>query len=112
MRKRALFKLKNFQNNLGGQKPDECVEKVVFFNLGNSKEFRTHSCETLTYLKKFAEAVLKYTGAEKIDVISHSMGVTVARKVVIGGMFFDENGKKIELSHLLRYDMPFGAYSN
>uniref|UniRef100_A0A914CDX3 Lipase n=2 Tax=Acrobeloides nanus TaxID=290746 RepID=A0A914CDX3_9BILA len=52
---------------------------------------RTHSCETLTYLKQFTEAVLKYTGHSKVDVISHSMGVTVARKVVIGGMFFDEN---------------------
>jgi pimeloyl-ACP methyl ester carboxylesterase len=44
-----------------------------------------HSKEYLTYLRKFTEAVLAYTGAEKIHVISHSMGVTLARRVIKGG---------------------------
>lgn len=44
-----------------------------------------HSKEYLTYLRAFTEAVLKYTGAEKIDVIGHSMGVTLGRRVIKGG---------------------------
>ena len=32
------------------------------------------------------EAVLKYTGAEKIDVIAHSFGVTLARGAIIGAV--------------------------
>ena len=30
------------------------------------------------------EAVLAYTGAEQIDVISHSMGVTLSRAIIKG----------------------------
>lgn len=47
---------------------------------------RTHNFETLNYLRNFVEAVLAYTGAEKIDVITHSMGVTLGRKVIKGGV--------------------------
>lgn len=44
-----------------------------------------HSQDYLTRLRKFTEAVIAYTGAEKINVISHSMGVTLARRVIKGG---------------------------
>jgi len=37
-------------------------------------------------LRAFTEAVLNYTGAEKINVISHSMGVTLSRRVIKGGI--------------------------
>ena len=46
---------------------------------------QTHSKEYLEYLRAFTEAVLAYTGAEKINVISHSMGVTLGRRVIKGG---------------------------
>ena len=36
-------------------------------------------------LRAFIEAVLTYTKADKVDVISHSMGVTLARKAIQGG---------------------------
>jgi len=47
---------------------------------------RTHNYDTLIRLRKFIEAVMDYTGAEKIDVISHSMGVTLGRKILKGGV--------------------------
>jgi len=47
---------------------------------------QTHSKEYLTYLRAFTEAVLKYTGASKFNVISHSMGVTLGRRVIKGGV--------------------------
>ena len=39
----------------------------------------------MTYLRAFTEAVIAYTGASKINVISHSMGVTLGRRVIKGG---------------------------
>jgi len=36
-------------------------------------------------LRAFTEAVIAYTGAAKIDIISHSMGVTLGRQIVKGG---------------------------
>jgi len=39
----------------------------------------------LQYLRAFTEAVIAYTGASKVDIISHSMGVTLGRRVIKGG---------------------------
>lgn len=44
-----------------------------------------HSKENIMQVRAFIEAVLEYTGADKVDVISHSMGVTIARKAIKGG---------------------------
>lgn len=46
---------------------------------------QVHSQEYLTYLRKFTEAVIAYTGASKINAIGHSMGVTLGRRVIKGG---------------------------
>ncbi len=48
-----------------------------------------HSKAHLTRLRKFIEAVKAYTGAAKVDVIAHSMGVTLARKAIKGGSGYD-----------------------
>lgn len=48
-----------------------------------------HSREYLTRIRAFMEAVLAYTGASKIDVIGHSMGVTLCRKAIKGGWAYD-----------------------
>ena len=41
------------------------------------------------YIRKFIEAVLEYTGADEIDVISHSMGVPLSRRALKGGWSMD-----------------------
>jgi hypothetical protein len=51
--------------------------------------YQYHSRAHLTRIRAFIEAVLEYTGAEKVDVISHSMGVTLARKAIKGGYAHD-----------------------
>ncbi|CAI2354190.1 unnamed protein product [Caenorhabditis sp. 36 PRJEB53466] len=54
---------------------------------------RTHDCTDLIRLRKFLEAVLAYTGAPKISVVGHSMGVTLARKIIKGGSVSASDGK-------------------
>jgi len=61
---------------------------------------QTHSYEYISYLRNFTEAVLKYTKAKKIDVIAHSMGVTLARKVIRGGSMTD-SGQTYQLGDSL-----------
>lgn len=46
-----------------------------------------HDTEWVLYIRKFIEAVLDYTGAQKVDVITHSMGVTLGRAAIKGGIF-------------------------
>jgi len=46
---------------------------------------QSHSVDKVRRIRNFMEAVLDYTGAERIDVIAHSMGVTLARRAILGG---------------------------
>uniref|UniRef100_A0A7E4V436 Lipase n=1 Tax=Panagrellus redivivus TaxID=6233 RepID=A0A7E4V436_PANRE len=68
-----------------GYTPAELYATTWGDNVLNHFALRTHDCETVQRLRKFFEAVLKYTNADVVDVISHSMGVTLARKVIKGG---------------------------
>jgi triacylglycerol esterase/lipase EstA (alpha/beta hydrolase family) len=44
-----------------------------------------HQKEYVLYIRAFINAVLEYTGAQEIDVIAHSMGVTYSRRALKGG---------------------------
>uniref|UniRef100_A0A914DC45 Lipase n=1 Tax=Acrobeloides nanus TaxID=290746 RepID=A0A914DC45_9BILA len=63
---------------------------------------RTHSCSVILRLRKFVEAVLQYTKVQKISVISHSMGVGVARKVIRGGIIEEPDGTSCDVGESLR----------
>uniref|UniRef100_A0A0K0EQ30 Lipase n=1 Tax=Strongyloides stercoralis TaxID=6248 RepID=A0A0K0EQ30_STRER len=52
---------------------------------------RQIDCNLIIQANKFIDAVLQYTGAEKIDVVGHSMGVSIARKAIIGGVVENDN---------------------
>ncbi|CDW77399.1 lipase [Stylonychia lemnae] len=45
----------------------------------------TFNEKNVMYVRKFIEAVLQYTGAEKVDVIAHSMGGPLSRRAIKGG---------------------------
>ncbi|MCE9668711.1 lipase family protein [Myxococcus stipitatus] len=44
-----------------------------------------HSKPNIMHVRRFIEAVKAYTGKSKVHVIAHSMGVTLARKAILGG---------------------------
>lgn len=63
-----------------------------------------HARPYLERIRAFIQAVKDYTGATKVDVITHSMGVTLARKAIKGGSGRDLlNGGNYQLGSPLNY---------
>ena len=48
-----------------------------------------HSLPYLFRIRRFIQAVKEYTNQSKIHIIAHSMGVTLARKAIKGGIGYD-----------------------
>ncbi|GMR35020.1 hypothetical protein PMAYCL1PPCAC_05215, partial [Pristionchus mayeri] len=59
---------------------------------GANAELRTHNCATTQRLRRFLIAVQNYTQYEKVHVIGHSMGVTLGRKIILGGKITASDG--------------------
>lgn len=60
--------------------------------------YQYHSKPNLQKVRAFIQAVKTYTGAAKVDVVAHSMGVTLARKAILGGSANDSaNGGSYNL---------------
>ncbi|KAK0414941.1 hypothetical protein QR680_011685 [Steinernema hermaphroditum] len=51
-----------------------------------------HTCSYLMTIRKFIESVLAYTGANKVDIIAHSVGVPLTRKAIKGGSLIATDG--------------------
>ena len=47
--------------------------------------YQYHSKPNLQKIRAFIQAVKTYTGAAKVDIVTHSMGVTLTRKAILGG---------------------------
>jgi hypothetical protein len=64
-----------------------------------------HKADYMISIRRFIAAVKGYTKAAKVDVISHSMGVTLARKAIKGGNAYntyDRSGTAVALGASLK----------
>jgi len=78
----------NYFQNKGYKKSEMYITTWGDGNPNNAYT-RIHSSDVVIRLRKFVEAVLAYTGATKINIIGHSMGVTLGRKIIKGGKTVD-----------------------
>jgi hypothetical protein len=68
-----------------GYKPSELYATTWGPADASMSAYQYHSKTYVMKVRKLIEAVKAYTGAAKVDIIAHSMGVTLARKAILGG---------------------------
>ena len=68
-----------------GYKPSELYATTWGPASASLSSSQYHSKTYVMKIRKLIEAVKAYTGAAKVDIIAHSMGVTLARKAILGG---------------------------
>lgn len=56
-----------------------------------------HAPANLSKIKRFIDLVRAYTGASKVDIIAHSLGVTSVRRAVKGGTYCDYTNTCVNL---------------
>ena len=61
-----------------------------------------HAKKYILQMRAFLEAVLAYTKADHVNVIGHSMGVTIARKIVQGGEGIDQKEGSYQVGNSLK----------
>jgi hypothetical protein len=83
--------------NVGGYKSSELYATTWGDANSNTANQKAHTCEHIIPVRHLLDAVLAYSGHSKVDVIAHSMGVTIARKAIRGGRFTDSTGRTCEL---------------
>jgi pimeloyl-ACP methyl ester carboxylesterase len=86
-----------------GYKPSELYAVNYGIAGMSGASLNYHSPENLSKINRFIKAVLDYTGAAKVDVIAHSLGVTATRRAVKGGQYSDYTGTSVNMTTGLQY---------
>ncbi len=60
-----------------------------------------HDQANLMQVRSMIEAVLEYTGSDSVHIVAHSLGVTLARRAILGGIELDTNGEVYEIGEAL-----------
>lgn len=68
----------------------------------NAASQNNHAKKYVLQIRAFVEAVLNYTKASQINVIGHSMGVTIGRRVLQGGQSIDQSAGTYEVGNSLK----------
>ena len=52
----------------------------------------THGQVNVMQVRRMFEAVLEYTASDTVNIVAHSLGVTMARRAILGGIEYDVDG--------------------
>jgi len=64
---------------------------------GSNVDDQAHTCSNLLVVRSFLQSVYEYNVIPWIDVVAYDMGVTLARKAIMGGSHTDPDGTTCSL---------------